>query len=449
MFTFDFAQEEAENPKRVSRALIPITMKKILILATLIILFKPGFSQYNHTYDINGSAQLLTPGFVISTSDRGTVAISNGYAGSSEYLILTKHDFYGNTVFNNRIDPAIINTDGLYNAKALHETYDRGILIAGYWHTVSNPLIVQPFLMKVDGSGNLLWCKIYPVNTNLITSIGRNKISIHRVMDAPSNPESYLIVANSASDVRAGDVAVNVLRVTNNGTLIWSNKYYDTAGLSNFLSIWDIPGDIAYSPVDNVYMITGWRTQNDGLMHERMFFFTINSNGILQSPFTVIQLPCNPSNEDMIYDINNNVFAVSYIHSASLGHSVSSGIGLITIDAAMITYLARVYWNDHHLENYGNSISLADQGDYVIGSNAIVGPQQFSISNPTLLKVDNSGSPIFYQRYNILDNVINFFHCNSTNGNTFGQEYTLINNQTNVNDLRVIRTDINGRVCGS
>lgn len=408
-------------------------------------------AQFNNTYDINANTDYLYPSFNIPTKDLGSVSVSWGLDAPSsprtDYFILTKHDASGGVMFNVRVNPASPMVDGFTYVKALIETDDKGILVAGYYY-YDNSFTMLPFLLKVDVNGAYQWTKFYPVSSNYFTGWQFNKISLCRVEDDVD--ENYFIVSSAESDARAGDAALNVIKVDAAGTTLWSKKYYDSNLFGNpYSTVRDIPGDIAFSKDYKMYMITGWRQQWIFGQEDRIFFFGIDKDGNAMTPYKSIDVPGYPFGEDMIYDPNTKLWAITYTHgntNYSGDPNVASGIGLITIDQTLSLFLRKFYWHKEGIENYGVSISLSDQKDYVIGCFVYEGwPLQRR--NPALLKVDNSGVPIFFRRYNIKDDAIFGHHCMSYNPNTNIEEYVLIAEQNT--DLRVIRTDINGDVCGA
>ncbi len=404
-------------------------------------------AQFNNTYDVNMNADYLEPTFCIMTSDMGSASLSYGLDAPStprtDYLILTKHDAAGNVMFNKRLDPPATPTDGFIEAKALLETPDLGILIAGYMYDMSNTYM-QPILYKVDVNGNLLWTQIYYVNTTYIIGAQFNKISLARVDD--DKDENYFIVAAGNSDANpANNVATNVIKVDANGNMLWSKKYYDV-NPNPYTTLREFPGDIAFSKADKMYMITGWRQQWITFQEDRMFFFGIDRDGNMMTNFKSITAQGYPFNQDMVWDPFKKVFAVTFTHGNS-GYipGIASGIGLVTIDAGLNIYLRYFYWHKDGLENYGRSISIDANGNYIIG--CFIYDQTLGRRNPAWLKVNAGGQPLSFKRYNILDDVIFGHHCNAINPGTGDQEYVLIAEHNN--DLRVIRTDMNGDACGS
>lgn len=408
-------------------------------------------AQFNNTYNINANTDYLVPSFNIPTKDLGSVSVSWGLDAPSsprtDYFFLTKHDANGSVVFNVRIDPATPTVDGFTYVKALIETDDKGILAAGYFY-YDNTFTMIPFLVKVDAAGIYQWSKFYPVSSNNFTGWQFNKISLCRVDD--DNDETYFIVSSAESDARAGDAAINVIKIKNNGSMIWAKKYYDANLSTNpYTTVRDIPGDIAFSKDYGMYMITGWRQQWIFFQEDRIFFFGIDKDGNTLTPYKSIDVPGYPFGEDMVYDHFTKLWAVTYTHgntNYSGDPNVASGIGLITIDQTLTLFLRKFYWHKEGLENYGVSISLSDNKDYVIGC-FVYEDYPLQKRNPALLKVDNSGNPIFFKRYNFKDDAIFGHHCMSYNPNSTNEEYVLIAEQNT--DLRVIRTDINGDACGA
>jgi len=426
-------------------------MKKKILLFLSLSTFALNAQLWNNTYDINGNDDNLVPSFVIPSFDLGSIAVSWGEnsTGPVDYFILTKHDMMGNTVYNERFEPFSLSSR-LTDVKALLETRDRGVLVAGYYQRGT---IMSPFLMKVDVNGVLLWMQYYTVNSGNIIDYRHNKISLCRVNDTE---ESYFLVCSARSDMRpASDVALNVVRVDGSGNQIWSKKYYDAA-MYNFTLVRDLPGDIAYSRDFDMYMITGWREQFAPALEDRLFVVGIDRNGNMMTKFKYLGFnTTHPFGEDMIYDRFTKTWAICFSHGATTfpgSPGVASGMGLIRVDVNLNVVLSKVYWIDDVLENYGQSISLSNNGNYVIGGMVNEGSPLFE-GNPTLMKVDSKGNPLWYHRYNIDDNTDQYafgHHCavfnTTTTVKSLSEQYVIVEEQGN--DMRVLRTDIGGYTCG-
>lgn len=420
-------------------------MKKSLTLA-LALLTMASVAQYNNTYDVNANGDNLAPAFVITTKQAESITVS--YASDAatpprtDYFILTKHDAFGNVMYNHRFDPLNAPKDGFTNVEALIETDDQGVLVAGYYYDTDDR-VEQPFLMKVDVNGNFLWIHIYYVNQRPIVSSELNKISLCRVFN--DDKENYYIVASGDSDANPGvDVATNVIKVDDSGNMLFSKKYYDTN--PTFLSIREYPGDIEFSKKDQMFMITGYRADANLVKEKKMYFFGIDNNGNVVTKFLTLTSKSTPIDEDMIWDPNKNVFAVTFMHyKSSYVQGINSEIGFLTIDASLAVSNTKLLWHNEAIEHNGRSISFCSSGDYVLCAGILDNSITF-VNNPAWLKVNNSGDPISpLMRYNIKDDVYFGHHATTYNPDTGDEEYVLVNEHKT--DLRMIRTDVNGEVC--
>lgn len=425
-------------------------MKKAITLSLALLTFA-SIAQYNNTYDVNANSDNLTPAFVITNKKAESITVSfasdSPTAPRKDYFILTKHDEFGTVIYNNRIDPFNEPTDGLTHVEALIQTDDDGVLVAGYHYDDGN-FIEQPFLLKVDVSGNVQWVKLYYVNKKPIFNSQLNKISLCRVFDDPT--ENYFIVGSGDSDYKPGqDVATNVIKVDFKGKLIFSYKYYNTIP-TQFSLVRDYPGDIDYSTADKMYMITGFRQDltNNNVGSRVMYYLGINSVGNVVTKFLTLTSKSTPLDQDLVYDPNTKVFATVFTHEkSSYVTGMNSQIGFITVDAILNIANPKVLYHKYGSDHNGRSISLSNTGEYIIGSGTLDNNTNL-LHNPALQKVDASGNPSSaYYRYNVDDEVIFGHHANSYNSSTFDEEYVMVN--LHKDDLRVIRTDVNFKACGA
>jgi len=423
-------------------------MKKNIILV-LSLLTLGSVAQYNNTYDVNANSDNLNPSFVITNKKAESITVS--YASDAatlprnDYFILTKHDAFGNVIYNNVMTPVFGPTDGLTNVEALIETDDEGVIVVGY-HYDNSDHIEQPFSLKVDVNGNFQWAKIYYVNKKPIVKSQINKISLCRVFN--DTDENYFISGSGDSDVNPGqDVATNVIKIDALGNMLFSKKYYNTAP-GQFIVTRDYPGDIEFSKADKTFMITGYREESTANTKGRlMYFFGIDNAGTVITKFMTLASKSIPLDQDMIYDPNKNIFATTFTHAKN-GYvpGTSSIIGFVTIDANLNIYDTKYLWHKEASQHNGRSISLCENGDYLLCS-GIYDNNSVFVHNPAWLKVDPTGSPLSaLLRYNIKDDVIFGHHATTFNPNSGEEEYVLINEQKT--DLRMIRTTIGGKACG-
>lgn len=423
----------------------PITL--VLALLTAVSFAQP----YNKTYDVNGNGDKLTPAFVITDpSNFETITVSYGSDNNSpqlNYFVLTRHDATGNTLYNNVITPINAPTDGFTNVEALINTDDGGTLVAGHWYKDYTNIIEQPFLLKVDAAGNVQWIRIYHVNKSAIVNSSINKVSLCRV--ANESKERYFIVSCADSDSLTGkDVVVNVIKVEADGKFIFSKKYYEAQ--SPYKRKREYPGDIAFSKTDGqTFMITGYREDIlQTSVARSMFFFAIDNNGNVITKFMTLTSKSVPIDQDMVFDASQGqgIFTTVFTHEKSTYiPGIDSEIGFISVDAMLNFYNPKILWHNAGTAHNGRSISLASQGNYLLGS-GIYDPSS-QLYNPGWLKVDGAGNPggFPFLRYNTADNTIFGHHTVSDLGGS-NEEFVLVNEQKT--DLRVIRTDINGKACG-
>jgi len=419
----------------------------VLAMATAV-----AMGQYNRTYDINGNADFLEPSFVITNAQAQSIAVSIAYDAPgvprTDYFIITKTDCDGNVIYNNRIYNNNTPTDGMTHVEALVETRAGDLLIAGY-HYDDQQHIQQPMVVKVNAAGNLLMKRIYYMNQMDIFGSEINKISLCRVFNDPPQFDNYFVVASSDSNNDPGNsVVVSVTKIDANLNWINTRKYYFG---SDFQTVRDYPGDIEYSPIARMYMITGYRHEiGNGVRQDRMFFFGIDNNMNISTPgIKTLISKSIPVDQDMVYDPNTRDFAVTFTHNKN-GYvpTANSIMGFLRIDPALtvIPGTPRAYWHANGIEHNSRSISRSANGNYVICS-GIFDPNT-NTHNPAWLKVTNAGAALApLMRYNILDDVYFGHHAVTFNCNTGAEEFVLVNEQKT--DLREIRTDANGKVCGN
>jgi hypothetical protein len=426
-------------------------MKKIMTLVLALMTAVSVAQPYNNTYDVNGNGDNLSPSFVISNQQGESITVSFASDGPSvprtDYFIVTKHDASGTVLYNNRIFPFNAPGEGFTNVEALIQTDDRGVLVAGYWYG-DDAITEQPFLTKLDVNGVHQWTRIYFVNQRRIVSSQINKISLCRVAD--DDKEHYFIVGSGDSDINPGqDVATNVIKVDDNGAMIFSRKYYHTSP-DEFTTVRDYPGDCEFSRRDRLYMITGYRYEVTlDSKSQLMYYFGIDNNGNLLTPFLTLAWKSVPIDQDMVYDEERNVFATVFTHQRQQfmpdQPPYRSVIGFITVDAGLNIANWKYLWHREGIAHNGRSISLCGKGPYLLCSG--ITDRKSGLRNPSWLKVDATGVPVSnFLRYNIDDDVIFGHHCTSFNPNNGEEEYVLVNDHKT--DLRMIRTDFNGNVCG-
>jgi hypothetical protein len=423
----------------------PIIMKTPITLALGLLALVSSAQPFNNTYDINLNFDQLSPAYVITNAQNEAISVSNGTNGQADYYILTKIDQAGNPIYNNIVSTNNAPTDGFTHVEALHETLAGNVLVAGYYYRDRNNIVEWPFLSCFDTWGNCLWTRIYPVNQNKVNGVEINKVSICRAYDkAPA--ERYLLVFAGDSEQNPGvGVATNVIKVDIGGNLIFSHKYYNTN--TTVASVREYPGDIEFSPVDRIYMITGSHWENN---NQTMFYFGIDNAGNTTTPFMTLQSNSTPIDQDMIYDAATNSFPTVFTHTNSTYvPGIQSQIGFIRVNTAMAFFSPTFVWHQAGSRHNGRSISATNRaGEYMLGAGVLDNAGTF-MNNPALVRINAGGItiPPMY-RYNILDNVYFGHHTWDNLNPNPNNEFVLIGEHRT--DMREIRTDnvILGEACG-
>lgn len=418
-------------------------MKNSFLFAFGLLTLTAGAQTFNSTYDINANTDILRPGFVMVNSNNEYISVSSGTDGTSNYYLLTKVDAAGNPVYNNIVRASNAPTDGFTHVEALHETWDGGTLVGGYYYKDISSPVEWPFLAKFDNNGAFLWCSIFPVNQRAIVNPEINKVSICRVHN--DTDENYFLVASGDSDREPGvGVATNVIKTDNAGNLIFSHKYYDIAP-GSMRRVREYPGDMEFSKQDSIYLITGHRRHENpnGTTSFLMYYFGIDNTGAIVTNFTTLESKSMPIDQDMIYDANTDLFATVFTHERdNYVQGTQSVIGFMTINTGLTVVNSRHIWHQPGFIHNGRSISHTGSGDYMLGA-GIYDFAPANINNPALVRVNPAGVPASFVKYNILDTV----HFGHHTWSSAVDSFILVNEHKT--DLREIKTDANSTACGS
>jgi hypothetical protein len=436
-------------------------MKKNLIATTLIIVSLWATAQPMMPYPFNnvyanfiGSQSAFFPTCNIESNVHKRIACL-GYGlrpsgNNGHFAVVSKIDVYNRTVVYNKI---LVSAGGLLTQmRDLYENESAELFVAGFNTDNSlNFTVNYPCLMKFDSQGNLIWSKKYPVNccSNNITD---SKISIVRLENEPE--ESYFLVVNSTSDVQPGNEVINVMKIRIDGSMQWSKKYNNPNSLPAPYVTREIPGDIAFSPGGDFYMITGRQEISDAFSRvDRMFFFGINKDGKPVTKFKLLKSGRLESPGDMMYDPDKKQFAAVYTNASSERvRSEKARINMVCVDNFMNTTVNMVYIDPTAILNYGISVSpsFVGKANYVIG-NKIYSDDVINGSwSPSLLKVDGAGFPSMFTRYNTRENNVFGHHCLIRGDSlqvpvVYTDRYAMIDNYKE--NLRVIFTDVVGSTC--
>lgn len=176
---------------------------------------------YGHTTDS------VTASAIKQTPDGGYIVVGNYHFYSGERSILVmKTDADGVPEWTKRYLGAIFQ--GTANSVVL--TNDGGIVFAGYiLIMISPPYSEQGYVVKIDGSGDIIWQKFY----------GGNNFDTFETVK--SLPGGGLLVAGETTSYGAGSSDVWVLRLDANGNIQWQRVM--GTSISEFLESMDVTPD--------------------------------------------------------------------------------------------------------------------------------------------------------------------------------------------------------------
>ncbi|MCX6234591.1 MAG: T9SS type A sorting domain-containing protein [Bacteroidetes bacterium] len=147
-----------------------------------------------------------------------------------------------------------------YNGYSVIQTSDGGYAIGGFRFLIGNDNSGDPIVIKTDSLGNQQWMK------NLGGQYKDNKAMI--CLDQDGN----ILMGTVYADTMSGDdphSRINIVKLDNQGNVIWNKKYGETRIYNYLLNIRCLPnGDVIAcgSAPDNFPHIVGWilKINNDG-----------------------------------------------------------------------------------------------------------------------------------------------------------------------------------------
>jgi gliding motility-associated-like protein len=291
----------------------------------------------------------------------------------------------------------------------LLQTSDGGYIVAGYQtdETVGNG---DGLILKLDKFGEKEWIKGYKRITGdyLISGICQRK------------DNSYIAVTNQF-DSRGG-----ILRINDNGTLIWQKEYFDPAGAITFY-------DVVTLPDDNMLISGAFQT---GTFSQASFFIKINSAGniIWQNSFDLSNQVSYPST---ITSIGDTLIAAGIIPDMSNSNADTAYVlKLSSITGA--PYSTKKIWIDGLIIS-GVFLSIKTDNDYILAIpflNRITGaPSNCLIQLSSNLTLKKS-----IKLENIADGFIESLTPTKSDGNAF-----LLKNIDNKADI-LVKQDANFQI---
>lgn len=427
------------------------------IMLACIIWAQQAVAQYNKTYisTINGSQVQSTAIDIVDAGNGEACVLSGaGVAGGLPSIVLRKHDFNGNILFETAHTPHV----NFFYAEKMVLTPNGEYIVVGTHYDAAN--VNNPFAARFDNSGNILWFHVYPSNSTWTSYSGSfARVCIVRAEDDPA--ESYIITAPGDQFYPTtwnDDIVVNALKIDAGGIPVWNKKYALPAADRNgtyagFTSIDDLPNTLCYGTDGGMhkYLIAGTTVKN--VLSERGFQFSIDGNGNIVDQYTEYFISGYPFGHDALFDPATQQFVLTFtMGNNNLAPPVTvSEIAVLKLNFGTLGIVSYdYYWDNNAVENYGVSIKENAPRDAYIIASWVSNPLSVnqSIINTALLKIDKSGTPFFLKRYNEdtyswPSAIISLTDPLSGTENYVTAGYAHFNN-----DTRIYSTDVNGDVCG-
>ncbi|MDB4534247.1 T9SS type A sorting domain-containing protein [Vicingaceae bacterium] len=165
---------------------------------------------------------------VVQTFDSGYVFCGETYNNTNGYsdVYIVKTDPLGDTLWTQTIGGSLVD-----KGNSVIETSDSNIVVAGLKNTVNDS--TQAYIIKLNKNGVLLWDSIY----------GGARYDVANAVIETNNGE-YVTTGSSTSFISQGNLDFYLVRVNNNGNLIWSNFFGNSEGEEAYDLYEDINGGI-------------------------------------------------------------------------------------------------------------------------------------------------------------------------------------------------------------
>jgi hypothetical protein len=280
----------------------------------------------------------------VDISDPDNYILGGSLLENESHCMLVEFDAFGDTIWSKTYTPEGLNYSVGYNAI---RNSDGDYLIAGFAGIMPHD---SAFLLKVDQNGNEIWHNVYPI-TNYVSVIGsiietqngymlggqsiqtdsgqlENNFLINvdelgtelwrqsygdLGFDDPwvfleNGPNNSIILAGGQATYDMNDIAYTypyVLKVNENGSVLWSNTY-GPSSLDNILqSVKSVPG--------GGYVCAGIST-NSGINYEGLLLrIAENGDSLWMRRYSSFE-----GNHSFLYDVipaeNGNFVAVGYAY---------------------------------------------------------------------------------------------------------------------------------------
>ena len=280
----------------------------------------------------------------------------------------TKYDNNGLALWE-----AVYNSQENFNdyGIALEEDSQGNIYVLGTTDNNNTATNFDILLLKYGNNGALLW------STSFNSSFDKNDVGTDLKLDENGN-----IYVCAVSEVSAGNQDYLILKYTNNGTLIWSNRY-DYAALSDIpIGIdFDINGDIFFTGA-SASSLNNWD-------------FTIARFSSLGNLTGDARFPLPGIGFDQPLAFRKDIFNNTYITGRTSTDGINYDIKTIKLNPSFVVQWERTL--DFEGKNdEGQAIDIDENGNVYIGGFV---SKANNIKEAIVVKYDANGNEIWNKKY--------------------------------------------------
>lgn len=150
------------------------------------------------------------------TSDSGFVATGYTNIDLQEHPFILKADKVGNLIWTRTYN----RENGLSSDGNIIVDTNSEFVICGNAEGISSPMPFDPFVLKVNSLGSVLWSKVYRLHPS---SVFERKIRISKFLDG-----GYILAGTLGNDVFDDKTYYFAICIDSNGNVKWAKKYGDS-----------------------------------------------------------------------------------------------------------------------------------------------------------------------------------------------------------------------------
>lgn len=357
-------------------------------------------------------------------------------------ILLVRTDLLGN-VLNSILTPSI---------SPLHqmiETRDGGVILYGYGVGGVSPSLRA---IKFDNTLTQVWATNMPI-TAPTNNMSFTHLDIQSIYYPNLNEEHYFFIATTGvgaldPNYASFENAFVAGRLRENGQVQWKNLYVDQNKASSPYDTWENTNSITPIPNGSTwhFVISGTRDDFDPMTWaspRRLSFIRIDDNGNVVTPYRAITTYSNtPAMPDVVWDPYKSSVVATFIEApqpAAIALNTASVIGFLRMNSALVPNIGRHYYLNY--ENYGLGITVSSDRNYVISATLLGGQLP---STPSFFKISsNTFNPMWMKMYNMFAGTIS---SEAHRMNNLDFNYLM---GTNMNGVKLLKTDPMGVTCGS